>query len=114
AISPGAEIDPVQIDFEDLVLSEAALEPQSQQRLARLASEAALRGQEQHLGELLGDGAAALDDMPGAQIAKRGANQANRVDAEMAVETAVLGSDHRFRQKRRHLLEGQRLAEQIA
>ena len=114
AIGAGAEIDPVQIDFEDLVLGEAALEPQRQQRLADLAREAALRGQEQDLGELLGDRAAALDDMAGAQIGDRGAHQPDRVDAEMAVEAAVLGRDHRLRQVGRHLLQGQRLAEQIA
>ena len=43
AVSAGAEIDPVQIDFEDLVLGEAVLEPQRQQRLADLAREVALR-----------------------------------------------------------------------
>jgi hypothetical protein len=32
----------------------------------------------------------------------------------MAVEAAILGRDHRLRQPRRHLFQGQRLAEQIA
>ena len=70
--------------------------------------------QEQILGELLGNRAAALHDLAGAQIGDRGAHQPDRVDAEMAVEPAVLGRDHRLRQKGRHLLQGQRLAEQIA
>ena len=67
AIGAGAEIDPVEIDFEDLVLGEAVLEPQRQQGFADLAAEAPFRRQEQVLGELLGDRAAALDDMAGAQ-----------------------------------------------
>ena len=52
--------------------------------------------QEQDLGELLGDRAAALDDMAGAEIGDRGAHQPDRIDAEMAVEPAVLGRDHRL------------------
>ncbi len=114
AIGAGAEIDAVEVDFEDLVLAEFVLEPQRQQCLLDLAREGALGGKEQVLGELLGDRAAALDDMAGAQIAESGAQQADRIDAEMAVEAAVLGGDHRSRQVGRHLLEPQRLAEQIA
>ena len=113
-IGAGAEIDPVEVDFEDLVLGEAVFEPQRQQRFADFAAEVALRRQEHDLGELLGDGAAALGEMAGAQIGEPGAQEADRIDAEMLVEAPVLGGDHRFRQKRRHLLQGQRLTEQIA
>src|SRR6185437_3389421 len=101
-------------DFEDLVLGETVFEPQGQQRFTDLARKAALRGEKYVLGELLGNRAAALDKMSGAQIGEAGAQQPDRVDAEMLVEAAILGCDHRLRQKRRHLLEGQRLAEQIA
>ena len=96
AIGAGAEIDPVQIDLEDLVLGEAVLEPQRQQGLADLARKAPLGRQEQVFGELLGDRAAALDEMPGGEIGERGAQQPDRIDAEMAVEAAVLGRDHRL------------------
>jgi hypothetical protein len=41
--------------------------------------------------------------MPGAQVSDRGAQQADRVDPEMAVEAAILSRDHRLRQERRHL-----------
>ena len=114
AIGAGAEIDPVEVDFEDLVLAEAMLEPQRQQSLADFAGEVALGRQEQDLGELLGDRAAALHDMAGAQIGDGGAQQTDRIDAEMAVETPVLGRDDRLRQIGRHLLQRQRLPEQIA
>ncbi len=104
AISAGAEINPVQIDLEDLILGEAVFEPQRQQGLADLAREAALGRQEQVLGELLGDRAAALDDMAGGEIGDRGADEPDRIDAEMAIEAAVLGRDHRLGQVGRHLL----------
>src|SRR5439155_6199099 len=114
AIGPGAEIDAVEIDFEDLVLGEAALEPQREKGLAELAGEAALRRQKEDFRELLGDRAAALDDPASAQIGHRGADEAKRVDAEVAVEAAVLGGDDRLWQRGRHLIEAQRLAKEIA
>ncbi len=52
--------------------------------------------------------------MAGAQIGHRGARKANRVDAEMAVEAAVLGGDHRLWQIGRHFLQRDRLPKQIA
>ena len=114
AISAGTEIDPVKVDLEYLILRKAVLEPQGQQRLSDLAGQTALRRQKQDLGELLGNRAAALDDMPGAQVDDRSANQPDRVDPEMAIKAAILGRDHRLRQKRRHLFEAQGFAEQIA
>ena len=72
AIGAGAEIDAVEIDLEDLVLAEAVLEPQRQQGFLDLAGEAALGRQKQVLGELLGDRAAALDDMAGGEIGESG------------------------------------------
>src|SRR2546423_1754920 len=113
-VGAGAEIDPVQVDFEDLVLCETVLEPERQQRLPDLAGEAALRSEEEHFGELLGDCAAALNDVPSAEIGYGGADQADRVDPEMAVEAAGLGRGDRLRQIRGHLLLRQGVAEQNA
>ena len=56
------EVDLVQVHLEDAVLRVAALELQGQHGLLQLALEALVRREEEHLGELLGDGAAALDD----------------------------------------------------
>ena len=114
AVGAGAQIDPVQIDFEDLVLGEPMFEPQCQQGFADFAREAPLGCQEQVLCQLLGDRAAAFDDAAGGEIGQRRARQPDRVDAEMAVKPAVLGRDDRLGQIGRHLLQGQRLAEQIA
>ena len=55
-----AEIDAIEIEFEDLVLGIFALEPERQDRLLDLARERPLLGEEQVLGELLGQGRAAL------------------------------------------------------
>ena len=114
AIGAGAEIDPVEIDLEQPVLAEMMLEPEGQQRLLPLAPQGAVGRQEDVLGELLGDGRAALDDMAGAQIGEDGARHAQEVEAEMAVEAPILGRDHRFRQRLRQILQRQRFAVEIA
>ncbi len=105
AVSPGAEIDAVQVDFEDLVLRETVLEPQRQQHLADLAREIPIRAQKHDLGELLRDRAAALENLAGPEIRHRRAQDANWVDAEMAVEPAILGRDDGLRQIGRHLAQ---------
>ena len=73
----GAEIDPVQVNREDLVLAEPVFQPQCQQQLLDLALQGALGGEEQVLGDLLGDGAAPLHDAPGAGVGHGGARQTN-------------------------------------
>jgi hypothetical protein len=59
-IGAGAEIDAVEVELEDLGLGEFALEPNRQHYLLQLAPDCALLREEQVLGELLGDGRAAL------------------------------------------------------
>src|SRR5689334_23855797 len=46
----GAEIDPVEIELEDLRLAELVLEPQREHHLLQLAGERALLGEEEVLG----------------------------------------------------------------
>ena len=55
AIGAAAEIDAVEIELEDLVLAELALQRERQDRLLDLAAEAAVVGQEDVARELLGD-----------------------------------------------------------
>ena len=113
-VTSGTEIDAVQIDFEDLVLGEAVFEPQRQQHLAHLAREGPVRAQEQVLGELLRDRAAALENLAGAEISRGSTQNADRIEAEMAAEPVVLRRDDGVGQVGRHFAQGQRLAEQIA
>ena len=61
AVGAAAEIDAVEIELEDLVLGEFALERERQDRFLDLAAEAAVVGQEDVARELLGDGRGRAD-----------------------------------------------------
>ena len=94
AVGAEAEIDLVQVQLEDLVLGERPLDPERQQRLLDLARQRDLAGQEEVLGDLLGDGRgpdrpAVLAEVP--DVGQRGADDAEHVDPRMAVEILVLG-----------------------
>ena len=60
AVGAGAEIDAVEIEFENLGLGEFVFEPEREHHLLQFARDRALLRQEQILGELLGDGRSAL------------------------------------------------------
>ena len=105
AVGAGAEIDAVEIELENLVLAELALEPEREHQLLHLAPERALLGQEQVLGELLGEGGAALRHAAAKHVGDHGAGEPDRVDAEMAVEPAILDRDERLRQVGGKLLD---------
>ena len=113
-IGAGAEIDAVQVDLQQLVLGEAPLQPERQQRLLHLAAGGALRRQEQVLGELLGDGGAALHHRPRPPIRPGGAADADRVEAEMAPEAAVLHRQQRGGQVGRQVAQPHQLAIEVA
>ena len=108
AIGAGAEIDAVEVEFENLVLGEFALEPECQQQFLQLAGEGALLRQEQVLRELLGDGGAALRNAASQDIGECRACDAHRVDAEMRIESAILDRDEGLRQVFRQFLDGGR------
>ena len=61
AIGAAAEIDAVEVELEDLVLGEFALEREREDRFLDLAPEAAVVGQEDVARELLGDGRGRAD-----------------------------------------------------
>ena len=86
AIGAAAEINPVEIELEDLVLGEFALKRERQHRFPDLAAEGAAVGQEDVAGELLGDGRSALAPAAGLEPHLERARDADRVDAEMAAE----------------------------
>src|SRR3546814_17992241 len=83
--------------YTTLFRSEMLLQPEGEQQFLYLAFQRAVAVEEDILGELLGDRRAALHHMAGAQIGVSGAQQADRIDAEMAVEAAVLGGDQGLR-----------------
>ena len=100
-----AHIGAVEIELQDLLLRQVGLEPQRQEGLLDLALDGALVGQEQVLGELLGDGGAALHHRIGAHVLLHGAEQAEEIDAEMVEEAAVLGGEHRLDDMVGHLVD---------
>ena len=71
AVGAVAEVDLVQVHLEDAVLRVAALQLQRQHRLLQLALEALVRREEEHLGQLLGDGAAALHEAAAPVVLRR-------------------------------------------
>ena len=110
----GAEIDAVEIELDDLVLGEILLEPHCQHGFLGLARHGALGLEEQVLGELLGQRRAALDDAARPDIFDRGAHEADRIDAEMRPEPAVLDGDDRLRHIGRQFVDAHFIAEEGA
>ncbi len=96
AVGAGAEIDPVEIKLEDLRLGEFVFEPECQHHFLRLARDRALLGEKQILGELLGDGRTALRGAPPQHVGDQRAHDAQRIDAVVGVETAILDGDERL------------------
>ena len=99
-----AEEDLVQIELEDAVLRERRLHAQRGQGLADLALDRLLVGEEEVLGDLLGDGRGALL-AAGAEIGQRGAHDALGIDAAMLVEVLVLGRQEGGGDELRHRLD---------
>ncbi len=110
AIGVRTKIDAVQIHREDLVLGVFLLQPDGEQRFLDLAFQCLLRREEQVLGQLLRQGRAALNRAAMQKIGDHSAPEAQRIDAEMGVETPILDGDHRLRDIGRHVLERQSLA----
>src|ERR671913_1281566 len=90
AVGSAAEIDPVEIKLEDLVLRELAFNGERQDRFLDLAAERAAVGQENITRELLSDGRPALRPAAGVDAHFRGARDADGVDAQVRAEALVL------------------------
>src|SRR4029079_12409911 len=89
-IGTAAEINAVQIELEDLVLAELPLERHRQDAFLDLAHEIAVVGQEDVAGELLRDRRRRADAMAGRHGRGESAADADRIDADMTSEAAVL------------------------
>ena len=100
-----AHIGAVEIELQDLLLGQVRLEPEREKGLLDLALDGALVGQEQVLGELLGDRGPALDHRIGADILLHRPDQAEEIDAEMLEEAPVLRRQHRLDDLVRHLVD---------
>jgi hypothetical protein len=107
AVGAVSEVDLVEIEVEDLLLREPLLDVASEDHLSDLASDRALRVQEQALHHLLGDRAPALTDLsPGQQVLPGGAQDRLVVDPGVLEEGAVLRRDERTHHVLGDLVEG--------
>ena len=91
-----AHVGAIEIEAEDLFLGQMVFEPEREIGFLDLARDRALVGQEQVLGELLGDRGAALHDAAGVRVDGERAQRADHVDAEVAEEAPILGGEHRL------------------
>ena len=112
--APAPEIDAVEVDLEDFRLGEMAFQPERQQQFLHLALGGAGVGQEQRLGDLLGQGGATLDDVPGGHVHDGGTQQADGIDAAVMPEAAVLHRDDGGGQGGGEILQPQRLSHKVA
>ena len=93
--APGAsaEINRIEIELEDFILAERALEARRHDHLADLALIGEVLAHQEVLHDLLGDGRAALRTPAPAEVADEGADQAALVHALVLIEALVLGRD---------------------
>ncbi len=105
AVHPGAQVDAVQVELEDLFLGELRFDQQRDPALLDLAGEGLHVREEDRAGELLGQGAAALHPRPAADVAHHRAAETDRIDSRMIVEAAILDRDDRVLQIDRDFVE---------
>ncbi len=110
AISVRAEVDAIQVHRQDLILGELVLQPDGEQHFLHLALQRALRRQEEVLGELLRQRRATLDGMAGQHVRHYRTAEADRIEAEMRIEAAVLDGDDRLGNIGRHIVQRQSFA----
>ena len=104
-----AHIGAVEIEFQNLVLGEARLQPDREERLLHLALDGALVVEEQVLRQLLRDRRTALAHAAGLRVGDERARGAGDVDAEMVVEAAVFGGERRLDQIVRKVFQRDRV-----
>ena len=92
-----AQVDEVQICVEDLCLCVLLLQALGQDRFSHLAVERLLVGQK-GLGQLLGDGRAALDGITGVHVGPQRPYYRLHVHAPVHPEAVVLGVQHGLHQ----------------
>ena len=100
-----AQIDLVQIVFEDLQLGVMSLDNQRNAHFGQLALHGTVLRQKEVLHQLLGDRAAALNGSPSQHVGPTGPQDAPEVDAVMLEKALILGRQHGFHEQGRHVVE---------
>jgi hypothetical protein len=92
-----AEIDLVEIELEDALLGVGLLDAEGEDGLADLARQGRLVGEQEVLGDLLGQPRRALWPLAGiGDVGNHGTYHADEIDAGMGEEALVLGRDEGF------------------
>ena len=105
-VGAASEVDRVEVAVQDLGLGQLPLELHREDRLLDLPGDRALVGEVDVLHVLLRDRRAALLRAAAAQVGPEGPGDADRVDAAVLEEGAVLGAEHGVDQHRRDLVVG--------
>ena len=95
-VGPRPEIRPVEVERKDLILPVPPFQPEREHAFADLASDRPFRGEEQVLGQLLGDRTPALPDAALHEVHPEGAQDTEDVHAGVLVEAPVLDRQHRL------------------
>ena len=106
AVGAVAQINLVEIEIENVLFAEGFIDAVGENGLFNLAFVAALRGQQKTLGDLLGNGAAALNDGSGLEIFKERSYNTEKIDAAMFVKTRILSCDEGLLQLFGNALKG--------
>ena len=109
-----AQVNPIDVQRENLFLSEIRLEPESKKQFLHLAPERSVRLQKDVLGKLLGERASALANASGPDIGNDGAHQSDGIEPEMAKKAPVFCRHDSLHQIWRYVSEAQRVAIDIA
>ena len=110
AVGAAAEIDLVEIEFENLLLRELGLESHRQHGLAQLAIDRAVRIEEHVARKLLRDRRSRRDPFRAGHPDIDRASEADRIDANVRIEAPVLDGDHGILHRLRDFAPGQPLA----
>ena len=104
-VSAGTEIDAVQIKLQNFSFGMLALQPQREFDLLQFARHGALLRQKKILGELLRQGRTALRHAAMQNVGDCRARDAQRIDAMMRIEPAILDGDEGLRQIGRQIFQ---------
>ena len=114
AVGTLTEIDLVEIDLENLVLGEMALDLVGHGHFIELARVRALGTQKEVTGHLHGDGRAALTSASRENVGERSAGNAHEFDAGVLVKTVVFGRENGIANKARNFVEAHEVAALLA
>ncbi len=95
SVQTGAEVHPIQVQLENLILGQLRLEHHGERSLLQLPRHRASIRQEQRPRKLLSDRAGALDCAEVTRVVHNGPRDREQIDPEMMMKPPVFDGDHR-------------------